>query len=104
MSLTVKLVEVVHNALHRSATRVCTLEEAHLLRLSLVKFEDQSDGHKEARRNDSEGSDGPAPCATGQIGICRQWCGEGGNDEGCRDECPRQGAILETRRVGDEDV
>ncbi|KAF5122485.1 hypothetical protein E5D57_012965 [Metarhizium anisopliae] len=100
----VELVEIVDDGLERGPAARLVLVDAQALGLLLVELEDDGQGHEDEGLDDGEAPNGPAPGAVPQEGLGGQRAREGGADEGRRHKGEGKGAVLQARRVGDEDV
>lgn len=95
---------VVLDGLPQRAAAVLSLEDAHLLRLALVKLEDDGEGHKDKRLDDGKRANGPAPGAVLEERLRGERAGKRRADEGRRSEPKGECTVTEARRVGHEDV
>ena len=103
-SLTVKLMKVVHEGLHRSATRALPLQQTHLLSFSLVELEYNGQWKEDDRLNDTECTNRPSPSCSVQESLTCKRASEGSANEGCRHETPCEGSVAEAGGISHENI
>jgi hypothetical protein len=102
--LTVKLVKVMGDGLHKRASTSLPLIQSHLLRLLLVKLEHNCKGKEGNGVDDSKGAISPTPGSDFQEMLAGQGTGEGSADEWGLRKGKGEGSVTHASGIGHENV
>lgn len=102
--LTVKLNDIVPDALAQGPVGLLGGDDALLLGLAQVELEDEEQGRSDDREDDGEAAEAPAPADVFVKVLGGLGPGEGGDHVGGRGEGEGQAAVLQLGDVGGDDV